>query len=76
MVQVYVSFMYGMFIPLLFPVALLGIFNMYVNDRLCLAFYYKRPPMYDSKLNESALSVLMYAPFACFILGYWAIGNQ
>jgi hypothetical protein len=68
--------MYGMFIPVLFPIALLAIFNMYVNDRLCLAYFYKKPPMYDSKLNEYALSILLYAPFLSFVLGYWALGNQ
>lgn len=34
MVQVFVSFMYGMAIPALFPIAFLGIFNMYVVERL------------------------------------------
>ncbi len=41
MVQVYVSFMYGMFIPMLFFTTLLGITNMYVVERLCLAYYYR-----------------------------------
>ena len=68
--------MYGMFLPVLFPIALFGIFNMYVTDRLCVAYFYKRPPMYDSKLNDKALSILMYAPFMTFLFGYWAMGNQ
>jgi len=42
--QIVVSFMYGMQIPLLFPIALFGIFNMYMNERLLLAYYYKQPP--------------------------------
>lgn len=41
LVQVYVSFMYGMVIPMLFPIALFGIFNMYVVERLCLAYFYR-----------------------------------
>ena len=47
MVQIFVSFMYGMNLPLLFPIALFGIFNMLVVEKLCLAYYYKQPPMYD-----------------------------
>ena len=50
--QVCVSFMYGMNIPLLFPIALVGIINMYIVERLTLAYYYQQPPMYDAKLNN------------------------
>lgn len=68
--------MYGMFIPILYPIALFGIFNMYVIERLCLAYFYKQPPMYDSKLNGKALQVLKYAPCLMYIFGYWALSNQ
>ena len=44
--------MYGMNIPLLFPIALVGIINMYIVERLTLAYYYQQPPMYDAKLNN------------------------
>jgi len=36
-----VSFMYGMFLPILFPITLFGIWNMYVNERLLLAYWYR-----------------------------------
>ena len=68
--------MYGMCIPLLFPIALFGIFNMYVVERLSLAYYYKRPPMYDEKLNENALFILKHAPLFMFVFGYWGLGNR
>ena len=55
LVQVFVSFMYGMFIPILFPITLFGIFNMYVVERLCLAYYFRQPPLYDAKLNLAAI---------------------
>lgn len=76
MVQVFVSFMYGMNIPLLFPIAMFGIFNMYVVERVCLAYYYRQPPMYDQKLNDDVLSILRFAPLFMFVLGYWQIGNR
>lgn len=75
-VQVYVSFMYGMCIPLLFPIALFGISSMYLVERLSLAYYYKRPPMYDEKLNENALFILKHAPLFMFVFGYWGLGNR
>ena len=68
--------MYGMFVPILIPVAMFGIFNMYVVERLALAYWYQKPPMYDEKLNNEVLKVLRYAPLLMFLLGYWAVGNR
>ena len=76
MVQVYVSFMYGMFIPMLFFTTLIGITNMYVVERLCLAYYYRQPPAYDAELNLKAISLLKSAPILMFTFGYWALSNR
>lgn len=48
--QVYVSFMYGLFIPILFPIATFGILNMYIVEKYCLLYYYQKPPMYGEQL--------------------------
>ena len=74
--QIFVSFMYGMCIPLLFPIAFVGIFNMYIVERLNMAYYYMKPPMYDAKLNDSVLQILRWAPLLMFVFGYWAMGNE
>jgi len=52
LVQVYVSFMYGMFIPVLFLTALFGMFNMYVVEKLSLAYVFRQPPSYDASINN------------------------
>jgi len=41
LVQVFVSFMYGMFIPVLFLTALFGMFNMYCVERLSLTYIFR-----------------------------------
>lgn len=74
--QVYVSFMYGLFVPCLIPIALLGITNMYVVEKLTLAYYAQQPPLYDEKLHNRVLGILKYAPISMFLLGYWALGNR
>ena len=76
LVQVFVSFMYGMFIPILFPITLFGIFNMYINERLLLAYYYKKPPMYDMELHMESLMRVRLAPILCFLMGFWSLGNR
>ena len=74
-VQVYVAFMYGLMMPIIFPIVMVGIFNLYVMERLTLAYYYRQPPMFDEKLNNRALSLLQGAPIPMFLLSYWAFGN-
>ena len=72
----YVTFMYGLAIPLLFPIALLTFIIMYFSEKLQITYFYKKPPMFDEKLNTSALSVLKYAPVVMMIFGYWVMGNR
>ena len=48
--------MYGMMIPILYPIALLGIINIYITDRILLAYYYKKPPVTDTKLLINVLN--------------------
>ena len=69
--MVFVSFTFGLALPLLFPMALFGVFNMYVTERIQFAYFYKQPPVYDNKLNESAISFLKYAPIMLLISSYF-----
>jgi hypothetical protein len=72
----FVTFMYGLAVPLLFPIALLFFFVIYSVEKLCLTYFYKIPPMYDEKLNASALGILKWAPVFMMFFGYWIIGNR
>ena len=40
------------------------------------AYMYKRPPIYDNKLNDLCLRVLSYAPVPMFAVAYWQYGNR
>lgn len=75
LVQVYVSFMYGMFMPILFLVSLLGMFNMYVVERLSLAYIFRQPPHFDATINSRAIKILKTAPMLMLLLdiGQWVI---
>jgi len=73
--MVFVVFMYGLAIPLLFPIALLGFTVLYTVERLLITYFYRKPPMFDEKLNESAISKLKYAPVFMMFFGYWCLSN-
>ena len=73
---VWVTFMFGLALPMLFPIAAFTFFNNYVVERLLLTYYYKKPPMYDEKLNNTALAWAKYAPILMMAFGYWIMGNK
>lgn len=75
MAQVYVSSMYGLFVPMLFLITLLSIMIMYVVETLSLIYHYRKPPNYDDVLHKHALRYLMLSPFFMCLMGYWALGN-
>lgn len=75
-VQVLVSFMFGMALPILFPITLVGIFTMYCSERLQLCYNNPKPPMYGKALNDQVQGILKLAPFLMMIFGYWIVGNK
>ena len=73
---VFVTFMYGIALPVLFPIACLFMLNTYIAERLQLARFFKQPPLYDDRLSRRALLQIQYAPAFMMTLGYWFLSNQ
>ena len=73
---VFVTFMYGLALPLLFPIALVSLIILYIVEKLCIVYYYKEPPSYDEKLNVIAVKILFWAPLLMYSVGYWMISNK
>jgi len=57
--------------PVLWPITLFALFNMYLTERIQFAYFYKRPPLLGNTLNDKGLSVLQFAPIVMMIMGYW-----
>ena len=49
------TFSYGLIMPILWPITLIHIFNLYVIERLQFAYFYPKPPMIGNTLNETGL---------------------
>jgi hypothetical protein len=73
---VYIAMMYGIGMPLLFPIAALNIFNQWITERIAVAYLAKLPPALDSKLTDNCISVLRWAPLLLLFNGYWMVSNQ
>ena len=76
LVIVFVTFLFGFGIPILFPIAALSILVLYCTEKYALYYIYKEPPMYDSSITEEILSTLRLAPVLYFACGYWMLTNQ
>jgi hypothetical protein len=72
----FVTMMYGMGLPVLFPIAALSFFTLYCMEKLLLHYVYREPPMYDEKLNKNALAILTYAPLLFLAFGYWMLSSK
>ena len=72
----FIAMMYGVGIPLLFPVAALNLAMTYVAERITLAYYKKLPPAMDDAMIKNALSIIKFSPLFLMINGYWMISNK
>ena len=73
---VFIAFLYGPGMPVLFLIALAGLIQNYISERLRMAYSYTKPPMYDSRLSQNTLRALSYAPFLYAISAAWLFSNQ
>lgn len=72
----FVTFTYGVGLPLLFPSAAAAFLVFYVVEKSMLYYSYRQPPTYDDKLNNSVLAKLTWAPFIFLAFGYWMLSSR
>lgn len=73
---VYITFMYGFGMPVLFPIAMASFLVLYFVEKLMLFYGYVMPPMYDERLSNDVLTKLQFAPLLYLCFGYWMASNQ
>jgi len=71
----FVCFMYGLAIPMLFPISLMAFTVLYTMEKLTITYFFRQPPMFDEKLNKSAISKMKWAPIFMMFFGYWCLSN-
>lgn len=72
----FVTFMYGLAIPLLFPIALMAFTIQYVCEKLTITYFFRKPPMFDEKMNSGSIQIMKLAPLFMFFFGYWCMTNK
>lgn len=72
----YITMMYGIGMPLLFPCAMINFLNQYICERWVVAFYMRQPPSLDDKLIRSCIRMLKWAPLLMLANGFWMLSNH
>jgi hypothetical protein len=73
---VYVSMLYGVGLPILFPIAAFNFLNSYVCERIAIVYQNRLPPMYDEAQTENCLSMLRWSPVLMLMNAYWMLENK
>lgn len=71
----YITLMYGLGMPLLFPIAMVNYLNQYFCERIIVAYFMKAPPALDDKIIRNFIRMLKWAPLLFLCNGYWMVSN-
>lgn len=72
----YVTMMYGVGLPLLFPILTIAMIIFYLHQRYHVAYSHRLPPTLDDRLVKNATRVLKFAPLLLMFNGYWMLSNK
>ena len=76
MTIVFITFMYGFGMPILFPIACGSFIVLYMVEKSLLFYGYRLPPMYDERLSQDVLNKIQFAPVLYLVFGYWMAASQ
>ena len=72
----FLAMLYGLGMPIMFPMAAIIISNQRLSERIQVAYNYRQPPAMDNSLSNSVLSILKYAPLMMLFNGFWLMDNR
>jgi len=61
--------------PILYFIACFGFLVQLVADRLLLCYYYREPPMYDTKLTQMTLRIINLMALVSVYGSWYQLGN-
>ncbi len=67
---------YGFGMPLINIVILFCFVLGYIIDKIAVAFYHRKPPLYDDTLSKNTVYIMKWAAFIWGAIAYWMITNR
>lgn len=71
----FITMMYGVGMPILFPLAAFNFFNQWLCERIIVAYCCQQPPIMDDKLTKNCIEMMYFSPLFLLINGYWMLSN-
>lgn len=68
--------MYGLGMPVLFPLAAFNFIHQWICERYLVAWHMRLPPSLDDTLINNFTSKVKIAPIIMICNGYWMLSNQ
>lgn len=69
--MVCLAIMYGMSLPILFPIVFVALIISYIVDKLAVVYYHRKPPLYDDALNRDSVSFMKWSALLYAGLAFW-----
>ena len=73
---IFVSSFYGFGLPLLPIVIFISLVISYFVDKVVVALYHRKPPLYDDTLNVVSIHFLKWAAFLYIAVAFWMLTNK
>ena len=75
MYVVFITFIYGAVMPVMFPIGFLNLFMFYYTERYAMFYSYKKPPTFDDTLTKNTIKTMYWAPVFYLAVGCYAFSN-
>ena len=72
----FVTMMYGLGLPILFPIAFLSYLIFWITERYQIAYFYKMPPSMNDTMTKNAMKIFSYLPILFMFNGFWMLSNR
>ena len=76
MYVIFITYLYGAVLPILFPICLLNLVIFWACERLSIFYAYQSPPMYQDTMTKYTIRTLFWAPILYLMVACYAYSNQ
>lgn len=76
LLQITIALLYGVALPILYPIALIGLVIQSVIDRLLLCYFYREPPHYDEKSTLQVIKIIEFVAISSLFHHFWILSNR
>ena len=72
----YVALMYGLAMPVMWPLAALAFLNQRICERMQVAWLVMLPPATNDQITRQVVGILRFSPLFLLFNGYWLMDSK